>query len=68
MKKPKNENKKTIRILDKNDNVIETTEAGLPASVSPQLEDVEEELHSMQGYRDYVRHNDSNHGLTYGDY
>ena len=43
MRKPKNETKKqTIRTIDHDDRVIETTESGLPGTVDPQEFDIEE--------------------------
>jgi hypothetical protein len=74
MKKSKNEikNKQTIRTIDKEDRVIETTESGLPGTIIPSDDEVEEELHGMQGYREFIKHSrdDDNggHGLNFGDW
>jgi hypothetical protein len=71
MKKPQNDrNKRTIRTIDKEDRVIETTESGLPGTFNPGEDDVEEELKGMQGYREYVKssRDEGSNGINFGDY
>lgn len=71
LKKNKNEikNKRTIRAIDHEDFVIDTKETGLPAMISPRTDDIQEELESMQGYKDYLRYRDlDSPGLNFGDY
>jgi len=59
MARPKKQiEKRKVKILDDEDNVIETSEVGLPGVIRPGILDIEEELSGMDSFREYLRTED----------
>lgn len=50
--------KRKVKVLDDEDNIIETSEVGLPGVIRPGEWDLEEELSGMDSFREYCRDED----------